>query len=105
MRAPTRTPYYRRTLAMIQTFEQTIDGKPVQFCATIADGGNPQRVIISRADSAKSLVIIEAAGIIGAIKAEVEAPETFVAEAVRKALQEGLIERALASGEILITNL
>jgi hypothetical protein len=50
-------------------------------------------------------VIIEAAGIIGAIKAEVEAPETFVAEAVRKALREGLIERALASGEILITNL
>ena len=90
---------------MIQTFEQTIDGKSVQFCATIADGVSPQRVIISRADSAKSLVIIEASGIIGAIKAEVEAPETFVAEAVRKAQQEGLIERALASGEILTTNL
>jgi len=77
--------YYRRTLAMIQTFEQTIDGKPVQFCASIADGGSPQRVIISRADSAKSLVIVEASGIIGAIKAELEEPETFVANAVRKA--------------------
>jgi hypothetical protein len=90
---------------MIQTFEQTIDGKPVQFCATIADGGSPQRVIISRADSAKSLVIVEASGIIGAIKAEIEAPESFVADAVRKAQEEGLIERALASGEILTTTL
>jgi len=97
--------YYRRTLAMIQTFEQTIDGQSVQFCASIAGGGSPQRVIISRADSAKSLVIVEASGIIGAIKAEVEAPETFVAEAVRKAQQEGLIERALATGEILTTSL
>ncbi|WP_062082689.1 hypothetical protein [Caballeronia udeis] len=90
---------------MIQTFEQTIDGQAVQFCASIADSGSPQRVIISRADSAKSLVIVEASGIIGAIKAEVEAPETFVAEAVRKAQQEGLIERALATGEILTTSL
>ena len=90
---------------MIQTFEQTIDGKPVQFCASIADGGSPQRVIISRADSAKSLVIVEASGIIGAIKAEIEAPETFVANAVHKAQQEGLIERALATGEVLIAAL
>src|ERR1700712_4924799 len=105
MRAPTRTPYYRRTLAMIQTFEQTIDGKPVQFCASIADGGSPQRVIISRADSAKSLVIVEASGIIGAIKAEVEAPETFVAEAARKAQENGLIEKALKSGDVLTTTL
>jgi hypothetical protein len=90
---------------MIETFEQTIDGRPMQFCASIADGGSPQRVIISRADSAKSLVIVEASGIISAIKAEVEAPETFVADAVRKVQQEGLIERALATGEVLTTKL
>jgi hypothetical protein len=41
----------------------------------------------------------------GAIKAEIEAPETFVANAVRKAQQEGLIERALATGEVLTTTL
>src|SRR5258708_36787653 len=97
MHARTRDPafhplHYRQTLAMIQTFEQTIDGQSMQFCASIADGGSPQRVIISRADSAKSLVIVEASGIIGAIRAEVEAPESFVADAVRKAQQEGLIE-------------
>jgi hypothetical protein len=88
---------------MIQTFEQSIDGVAMQFCASIADGDSPRRVIISRADSAESLVIVEASGIIGAIKAGVEAPESFVADAVRKAQSEGLIERALKSGEIFTT--
>ncbi len=97
--------YQRRTFNMIQTFEQTIDGQPMQFCASIADGGSPQRVIISRADSAKSLVIVEASGIISAIKAEVEAPESFVADAVRKAQADGLIEKALKSGDVLTTTL
>jgi hypothetical protein len=90
---------------MIQTFEQTIDGQSMQFCASIADGGSPQRVIISRAETAKSLVIVEASGIIGAIRAEVEAPESFLADAVRRAQEEGLIERALATGNVLTTTL
>ncbi len=90
---------------MIQTFEQTIDGQSMQFCASIADGDTPARVIISRADTAKSLVIVEASGIIGAIRAEVEAPESFLADAVRRAQQDGLIERALASGDVLTTSL
>jgi hypothetical protein len=90
---------------MIQTFEQTVDGQSMQFCATIADGDSPHRVIISRADTAKSLVIIEATGIISSIKAEVEAPETFLADAVRKAQAESLIERAMQTGEVLRTTL
>jgi hypothetical protein len=90
---------------MIQTFEQTIAGQPMKFCASIADGGGPQRVIISRADSAESLVIVDATGIIGAIRAEIEAPENFVADAVRKAQAEGLIERALQTGEVQTVSL
>ena len=90
---------------MIHTFEQTIGGQRMEFCASIAEGGGPQRVIISRADSAESLVIVDASGIIGAIKAEVEAPENFVADAVRKAQQEALIERALETGEVQTTSL
>ncbi|TCK38023.1 hypothetical protein B0G84_3326 [Paraburkholderia sp. BL8N3] len=90
---------------MIQTFEHNIAGQPMQFCASIAEGGGPQRVIISRADSAESLVIVDASGIIGAIRAEVEAPESFVADAVRKAQQEALIERALDTGEVQTTTL
>jgi hypothetical protein len=90
---------------MIQTFEQTVGGESMQFCASIADGDSPHRVIISRADTAKSLVIIEATGIISSIKAEVEAPETFLADAVRKAQEESLIERAMQTGEVLTTTL
>jgi hypothetical protein len=77
----------------------------MKFCASIADGGGPQRVIISRADSAESLVIVGASGIIGTIRAEIEAPENFVADAVRKAQQDGLIERALQTGEVQTTDL
>jgi hypothetical protein len=90
---------------MIQTFEQVIGGQKMQFCASIAEGGGPQRVIISQAESAKSLVIVEVGGIIGAIKAEVEAPDSFVADAVRKAQQEALIERALETGAVQTTTL
>lgn len=90
---------------MIQTFEHLVAGQTMKFCASIADGGGPQRVIISRADSAESLVIVDAPGIIGAIRAEVEAPENFVADAVRKAQADGLIERALQTGEVQNTSL
>ncbi|QSN63737.1 MULTISPECIES: hypothetical protein [unclassified Caballeronia] len=90
---------------MIQTFEHVIGGERMQFCASIAEGGGPQRVIISRADSAESLVIVQADGIIGTIRAEVEAPDTFVADAVRKAQQDALIERALETGEVQTTSL
>jgi hypothetical protein len=90
---------------MIQTFEQVIGGQKMQFCASIAEGGGPVRVIISQAETAKSLVIVEADGIIGAIKAEVEAPESLVADAVRKAQQEALIERALETGAVQTTSL
>ena len=50
-------------------------------------------------------MIVEAEGIIGAIKAEVEAPDTLVADAVRKAQQEALIERALETGTVQTTSL
>ena len=90
---------------MIQTFEQVIGGQRMQFCASIAEGGGPPRVIISLAETAKSLVIVEADGIIGTIKAEVEAPDSLVADAVRKAQQEALIERALETGAVQTTTL
>ncbi|KND55910.1 hypothetical protein BPUN_1540 [Candidatus Paraburkholderia kirkii] len=90
---------------MIQTFEQVIGAQKMQFCASIAEGGGPPRVIISRADSAESLVIVEAGGIIGTIRTEVEAPDTLVADAVHKAQQEALIERALDTGTVQTTSL
>ena len=59
---------------MIQSFEQTIGGKVTQLCASIGEGPTPHRVIISLADSAKTLVILDASGFIGAIKAEIAIP-------------------------------
>ena len=85
---------------MIQSFEQTIGGKVTQLCASLGEGPTPHRVIISLADSAKTLVILDASGFISAIKAEIEEPEKLIADAIRKAESEGLIERALESGEI-----
>lgn len=85
---------------MIQSFEQIIDGKVTQLCASLGEGATPHRVIISLADSAKTLVVLDASGIIGAIKAEIEDPEKLIANAVAKAQSEGLIERAIDTGTI-----
>ncbi|ABE35086.1 hypothetical protein DR64_6190 [Paraburkholderia xenovorans LB400] len=85
---------------MIQTFEQTIGGKVTQLCASLGEGPTPHRVIISLADSAKTLVILDASGIISTIKAEIEEPEKLIADAIAKSQDEGLIERAIQTGAI-----
>ncbi|MDE1139535.1 MAG: hypothetical protein V4793_34245 [Paraburkholderia tropica] len=89
---------------MIQNFDFNVGGKTGQFCASLADDGT-RRVLISTADTAKTLVILDATGVLGALKAELEEPEQLIAHAIRKAQTEGLIERALASGAIQETSL
>jgi hypothetical protein len=91
--------------AMIQAFDQTINGTVMQFCASLGEGPTPHRVIISRADSAETLVILDAAGLISSIKAEIEEPEKLVADAIRKVQNDGLIEKALDTGVIQETSL
>ncbi|PMS22114.1 hypothetical protein C0Z18_06285 [Trinickia dabaoshanensis] len=83
---------------MIQSFEQHIDGRTMQFCASLGEGESKHRVIISRDESAETLVIFDASGLIGSLKAEMAAPEQLISDAIRKALDEGLIERALDTG-------
>jgi hypothetical protein len=85
---------------MIQAFDHSIGGQVLQFCASLGEGPTPHRVIISQADSAKTLVILDASGLISTLKAEIEEPEDLVANAIRKAQSEGLIEKALDSGQI-----
>ncbi|MGA7782303.1 MAG: hypothetical protein WCA85_31945 [Paraburkholderia sp.] len=85
---------------MIQSFEQTIGGNAMQFCASLGEGPTPHRVIISRADSAETLVILDASGFLSAIKAEIEEPAKLIADAISKVQSEGLIERALDTGVI-----
>ena len=85
---------------MIQSFEQQIDGRTMQFCASLGEGESKHRVIISRDESAETLVIFDASGLIGSLKAEMAAPEQLISDAIRKALDEGLIERALDTGVV-----
>ncbi|HZZ11075.1 MAG TPA: hypothetical protein VFE79_10295 [Paraburkholderia sp.] len=85
---------------MIQSFEQTIGGNVTQLCASLGEGPTPHRVIISLADSAKTLVIFDASGIISTIKAEIEDPAKLIADAIAKAQNDGLIERAIDTGTI-----
>lgn len=85
---------------MIQSFKQTIGGKVMQLCASLGEGPTPHRVIISLADSATTLVILDASGLISTIKAGIEEPEKLIADAISKAQSEGLIERAIDTGTI-----
>ena len=89
---------------MIQNFDFNVGGKTEQFCASLAEDGS-RRVLISYADSAKTLVILDGSGLLGALKAELEEPGSLVAHAIRKAQSEGLIERAVATGTIQETSL
>jgi hypothetical protein len=76
-----------------------VGGATGQFCASLAEDGT-RRVLISTADTAKTLVILDASGLLGTLKAELEEPERLIAQAIRKAQSEGLIERAIATGAI-----
>lgn len=84
---------------MIQNFDFNVAGKTEQLCASLAEDGT-RRVFISYADSAKTLVILDATGLIGALKAELEEPDQLIAHAIRKAQNDGLIARAIDSGAI-----
>lgn len=85
---------------MIQSFEQQIGGRTMHFCASLGEGELKHRVIISRDDSAETLVVFDASGLIGSLKAEMAAPEQLIAGAIHKACDQGLIERALDTGAI-----
>ncbi len=89
---------------MIQNFDFNVGGKTEQLCASLAEDGS-HRVLISFAESAQTLVMLDASGLLGALKAELEEPAQLIAHAIRKAKDEGLIERAIASGEIQQTSL
>ncbi|WP_153101947.1 hypothetical protein [Paraburkholderia hayleyella] len=85
---------------MIQNFEQSIGGKTMQFCASLGEGATPHRVLISEAGSAQTLVVLDASGLLGALKVEFEEPAKLIANAIVKVRDESLIERALETGQI-----
>jgi hypothetical protein len=84
---------------VIENFDFNVGGTAGQFCASLAEDGT-RRVLISAADTAKTLVILDASGLLGTLKAELEEPDRLIAHAIRKAQADGLIERALSTGSI-----
>lgn len=93
-----------RERALIQDFEYNVGGKTGQFSASLAEDGT-RRVFISEADTARTLVIFDASGLLGTLMAEFEEPDRLIANAIRKAQSEGLIERAIATGAIQAASL
>jgi hypothetical protein len=89
---------------LIQNFDFNVGGKTEQLCASLAEDGS-RRVLISYADSATTLVILDASGLLGTLKAELEEPDRLIEHAIKKAQNEGLIERALTTGTIQQTTL
>lgn len=85
---------------MIKTFEQIVRGQPMQLCASFGEGPERHRAIISAGASAKTLVVIEVTGLLETIKVGMESPEHFLEQAIQKAQADGLIERAVETGEI-----
>ena len=69
----------KRERALIQNFDFNVAGKTEQFCASLAEDGT-RRVFISYADTAKTLVILDASGLLGALKAELEEPDQLIAQ-------------------------
>lgn len=47
---------------MIENFEQMIDGQKMRFCASLGEDESAHRVIISRDDSAETLVVFDTGG-------------------------------------------
>lgn len=85
---------------MIKNFIHTVNGRNVDFCATLGNGPEGQRAIISSAQSPETLVIMEAEGALSALKVRLESAEAMLDDAIAKAKDEGLIDRALETGAI-----
>jgi hypothetical protein len=85
---------------MIKTFEHPIDGQPAHFCIALADGPDGARAVISRVDSAETLVVMDIGGLLGTLKSVLESPGDFLDRAARKAAEEGLIDRAVQTGAV-----
>ncbi|MCY0388002.1 hypothetical protein OVY01_12290 [Robbsia sp. Bb-Pol-6] len=85
---------------MIKNFIHTVNGQNLDFCATLGDGPEGRRAIISTVQSPETLVIMEAEGALSALKVRLESPEAMLDDAIDKAKEGGLIDRAIETGTI-----
>ncbi len=89
----------RHTLAtaadMIKHFDYTLGNETIELCASFGAGPAFRRVLVSRADSMETLVVLDARGLSGLLKVATEEPEGLLDDAIRKVGDEQLVERAI----------
>ncbi|MBN3782622.1 hypothetical protein G3O06_34560 [Burkholderia sp. Ac-20345] len=86
---------------MIKTFDYSLGSDTIALCASFGAGPAWRRVLVSRADSMETLVVLDARGLSGLLKVATEAPEGLLDEAIRKVGDEQLVERAI-SGKAIV---
>ncbi|VWB70029.1 hypothetical protein [Burkholderia lata] len=90
---------------MIKTFDYTLGSDTIALCASFGAGPAWRRVLVSRADSMETLVVLDARGLSGLLKVATEAPEGLLDDAIRKVGDEQLVERAISGKAIVETAL
>ncbi|CAB3967654.1 hypothetical protein BCO9919_02868 [Burkholderia cenocepacia] len=86
---------------MIKNFDYTLGNETIELCASFGAGPAIRRVLVSRADSMETLVVLDARGLSGLLKVATEAPEGLLDDAIRKVGDEQLVERAIRGKAIV----
>ena len=73
----------------------------IELCASFGAGPAFRRVLVSRADSMETLVVLDARGLSGLLKVATEEPEGLLDDAIRKVGDEQLVERAISGRTIV----
>lgn len=86
---------------MIKNFDHVIDNQTVTLCATLADGPNGTRVVISRLDNAQTILLMDVSGPLGMLKVAMESPEALLNRAIQEAIEGQHLENAWHAQEPL----
>ncbi|MDF3083354.1 hypothetical protein [Burkholderia sola] len=86
---------------MIKNFDYTLGDEKIELCASFGAGPAFRRVLVSRADSMETLVVLDARGLSGLLKVATEEPEGLLDDAIRKVGDEQLVERAIRGRTIV----
>ncbi|WP_306715562.1 hypothetical protein [Burkholderia dolosa] len=90
---------------MIKNFDYPLGNDTISLCASFGAGPAWRRVLVSRADSMETLVVLDARGLSGLLKVATGQPEGLLDDAIRKVGDERLVERAIHDRTIVETAL
>jgi len=100
-RAVARSHFHATAAKMIKNFDYTLGNETIALCASFGAGPAFRRVLVSRADSMETLVVLDARGLSGLLKVATEEPEGLLDDAIRKVGDEQLVERAISGRTIV----